>query len=438
VYATVEKDETGRQYTRLIEREGPTGAIITTSKIRLDRDLETRLLRLRVDDSEEQTRAAIDELARKAAIGSRRPSDRTEWHSLWRWLWTLAPMRVRVPLAPAVAAKIPSVTVRLRRDVGQLFALVAAHAALHLVTRERDEAGFVLANYDDYEVVCGLVDELLGTGAGTSLPAWAQETWTAVPEQGDGVTFAALGRSLGIGTDADRDRALKLIELGHLANRETRPRAAAKLVRADPLPDDATFLPSGESVRAALEHTPTPTDPISRTEAGTSVAPGAVVRAEGPEPPHVHTANCGGLPEGSGAESGADRDARTVEPLASAGSDPSSEVESTSRETVIPGLRLDAATKEAFAAEIAAGSTPAQAADAIGLGPHISVSLAPWAPEIVRGVPYRLALEWERDGLVSPGTADIVASLNDNDASAWPRRGDQVARRNRHVSDSRD
>ncbi len=34
----------------MIERDGPALALISTSAIRIDRDLETRLLRIRIDD----------------------------------------------------------------------------------------------------------------------------------------------------------------------------------------------------------------------------------------------------------------------------------------------------------------------------------------------------------------------------------------------------
>ena len=50
-YETVEKGEDGRMQARLIEREGPTAVLITTTEVSLHPENETRLLSVPVDDS---------------------------------------------------------------------------------------------------------------------------------------------------------------------------------------------------------------------------------------------------------------------------------------------------------------------------------------------------------------------------------------------------
>ena len=51
---------------RLIEREGPTGLIVTTTAVKLHRENETRLLSLTVTDTQDQTRAVMAALAEEA------------------------------------------------------------------------------------------------------------------------------------------------------------------------------------------------------------------------------------------------------------------------------------------------------------------------------------------------------------------------------------
>jgi hypothetical protein len=55
-YETVEKTSEGMK-PRLIERDGPTGLIVTTTAVKLHPENETRLLSLTVTDTQEQTRA---------------------------------------------------------------------------------------------------------------------------------------------------------------------------------------------------------------------------------------------------------------------------------------------------------------------------------------------------------------------------------------------
>ena len=250
--------------TETIVRSGPTAALITTSAVRLDRDLDNRLLRVSVDDSEELTRRIIERHGERAARGGTPARDRSEWHALNQWLMLQAPIAVRIPFAPLLAAEIPATAVRLRRDVQTVFSLTGAHAALHLESRERDDDGYVIATGADYTAARDLVDAILGTNADHAVPIWAQETWDAVPEVAEeAITYARLGRVLGIGTDAARTRALRLEESGLLTNLETRWKRPAKLIRGDTIPaGQDEFLPRFERlhdvVEAATERSPEP------------------------------------------------------------------------------------------------------------------------------------------------------------------------------------
>src|SRR5829696_6881344 len=109
-YETVEKTSEGLR-PRLIEREGPTGLIVTTTAVKLHPENETRLLSLTVNDTKEQTR---DVLATLAEEDGEAP-DLKPWQALQEWLATTE-HRVHIPYAEVLAGLIPPVAVRLRRD----------------------------------------------------------------------------------------------------------------------------------------------------------------------------------------------------------------------------------------------------------------------------------------------------------------------------------
>ena len=74
-YETVEKTANGLE-PRLIERTGPTGLVITTTRVQLHPENETRLFSLTVTDTPEQTRAIFQALAAEdAPAADLTPSD---------------------------------------------------------------------------------------------------------------------------------------------------------------------------------------------------------------------------------------------------------------------------------------------------------------------------------------------------------------------------
>src|ERR1700719_1993329 len=80
-YEAVEKTKEGL-VPRLIEREGPTGLMVTTTNLRLHPENETRMLSLTITDTCEQTAAVFRAFARD---GSSIATDLTRWHALQTW-----------------------------------------------------------------------------------------------------------------------------------------------------------------------------------------------------------------------------------------------------------------------------------------------------------------------------------------------------------------
>src|SRR4029450_8198279 len=110
-YETVEKTPQGLQ-ARLIEREGPTGLIVTTTRDGLHPENEPRLISLTLADGQDQTRAILASLAEE---DRRDEVSREPWHALQRWIAT-SDARVTIPYANALVGLIPPLAVRLRRD----------------------------------------------------------------------------------------------------------------------------------------------------------------------------------------------------------------------------------------------------------------------------------------------------------------------------------
>src|SRR5215207_5474508 len=252
-YETVEKTSEGMK-PRLIEREGPTGLIVTTTSVKLHPENETRLLSLTVTDTQDQTRVVMAALAVEA--GEAGPNFEP-WHALQVWLES-AEHRVFIPYAKILADLIPPVAVRLRRDFGALLNLIRAHALLHQATRERDSEGRIVATIEDYSAVRELVVDLVGEGVEATVPETVRETVEAVERlqedsNGEPVTVAELARKLKLDRSTVSRRARSAKDRGYLRDLEDNPRKHSRLVLGDDLPDDVQILPTPDDVRAGMQ-----------------------------------------------------------------------------------------------------------------------------------------------------------------------------------------
>ena len=147
--------------SRLIEKEGPTGLIVTTTAVRLHPENETRMLTLTITDTQAQTAAVFQALAQE---GAHADPDLSQWHALQTWLSTGPTRKCRFPYAKALADLMPPIAVRLRRDFKTVLMLIRAHALLHQASRDKDEQGRVVATLEDYAAVRELVADLVAEG----------------------------------------------------------------------------------------------------------------------------------------------------------------------------------------------------------------------------------------------------------------------------------
>jgi hypothetical protein len=261
VYTTVIGTEHGPKAVT-IEREGPTGLIITTTALDLHPENETRLLSLTLADTPEQTTAVM--LA--AARDTHDAPDLIDFHALDQWL-SLGPRGVAIPFAENLAQAVPPIATRLRRDFRQVLSLVRAHALLHQATRETDEDGRVIATLEDYTVVRELVIEVLSEGVEAIVPAIVRETVEAIPDQLNSLSVTELAELLHLDKSSASRRVQQALELGYLANDEERRGYPARLRRGLPLPAEIVLLPTVETLQRCTAEGPDDIPPPDASDA---------------------------------------------------------------------------------------------------------------------------------------------------------------------------
>jgi len=252
-YESVEKTSEDTK-PRLIEREGPTGLIVTTTAVKLHPENETWLLFLTVTDTQDQTKVVMAALAEEAGEAGQ---DFEPWHALQIWL-ERAEHCVWIPYAKKLAELIPPVAVRLRCDLGALLNLIRAHALLHQATRKRDGEGRIVGTIEDYAAVREPVVDLVGEGVEATVPITVRETVEAVKRMrkdsnGEPVTVAELVRRLELDRSAVSRRARNAKDRGYLRDLEDNPRKPSRLIPGDDLPDDVQILPKPEDVQASVK-----------------------------------------------------------------------------------------------------------------------------------------------------------------------------------------
>lgn len=246
-YETVEKTSEGMK-PRLIERKGPTGCLLTTTAARLHPENETRMLSVNISDTRQQTRFILDRLAEETTT----QVDLEPWKALQTWL-KAANHRTTIPYAKDLAAMVPEIAVRLRRDFNHVLTLIRAHALLHQCTREKDDEGRIVATVEDYAAVYSLIADIVAEGVEATVRPEVRETVTAVKgligEGQDSVSIKRVADALRLDASTVSRRVYVARKLGYLKNEETRRGMPAKLSVGDKMPEDIEVLPHPDRLR---------------------------------------------------------------------------------------------------------------------------------------------------------------------------------------------
>ncbi len=272
-YEFVEKTSEGMR-PRLIEREGPTGLIVTTTADKMHPENETRLLSVTVDDTSQQTRSILKALARETAV----EPNLEPWLALQRWI-ARADHDVTIPYADALADKMPAVAVRLRRDFMAVLNLIRAHTILHQATRSRDADGCIVAEIKDYIRVRDLVADLVAEGVEATVPVTVRETVNALgrlvaDNHDDPVSVGPVAQELKLDNSAASRRLQSAINRGYVKNLEDRRGRAGRYVLGEPMPEDLEILPAPDVLQPMHwcspdqgdMHTPCPGEDIIHNE----------------------------------------------------------------------------------------------------------------------------------------------------------------------------
>lgn len=262
-YETVEKTRDGL-VPKFIEREGPTGLIVTTTSVRLHPENETRMLSLTVSDTREQTAAVFRALANGGTHGA----DLSQWLALQTWLAT-SNCQVDIPYAARLAEMVPPVAVRLRRDFKTVLTLIRAHVLLHQASRQKDAGGRLVAEVADYAAVRELVAELVAEGAEVAIKPEVRETVRAVADLlTDGreeAKQADIRKALKLDKSVVSRRVTAAVDAGVLRNLEDRKGRPARLVLGDPLPEEIELLPKPERLHGCAVVEP---DKLASSDSG--------------------------------------------------------------------------------------------------------------------------------------------------------------------------
>jgi hypothetical protein len=244
-YPTVVRDEDGTLRTVKLTKEGPTNLVTSTTSISLHPENETRMFSLPSNDSQAQTRAVMLGASSDDDLDGDGP-DFSEWHDYQRWLAS-SNRRVTIPYARCVAAQIPPVAVRLRRDWNAVRSLIRAHAMMHQLNRDTDASGRIIATLEDYDAIRSLVSDLVAEGISATVPKTVRETVDTVallaerPEAD--ATVAAVATELKLERSAATRRLHTARDRGFLVNLEDRRGKAARYAVGDPMPGDVVVLP---------------------------------------------------------------------------------------------------------------------------------------------------------------------------------------------------
>lgn len=235
---TVRNPETGEYGVKEVDKPGPT-VLITTSTRRLGHQFDTRIFSLDVLDTPDKIEAALLAQAELELNGATVPDEALI--AFQGYLQALAPWEVAVPFIKVLATEIgrKAMAPRIMRDFARLTSLIKSVAIIRHRQRQRDKAGRIIAQIQDYATVFDLVGpmyEATLTGASKELKATV-EVVKKMLDLGESITATTLAAKLGINRGTASRRVNAAIKRGWIINRETKKGQPWDLQLGEPLPE---------------------------------------------------------------------------------------------------------------------------------------------------------------------------------------------------------
>jgi hypothetical protein len=171
---TTIKDQDGKFKAVKVEQEGPIAFVQTTtlaSRLIFPED-RNRALLFNIDDSQEQTREIINQIAASHCdekFGADRKDIIKRHHNFQNCL--PKDVKISVPFAKKLGEQIPDKYITSRRATTQIFSMLRAVTLLHHNQRERDEYGRLVATQEDYKIALEILQQPLSESLGVPAPA---------------------------------------------------------------------------------------------------------------------------------------------------------------------------------------------------------------------------------------------------------------------------
>ena len=244
------QDKPGKWSADEIQQEGPIAYVeCTTLGIREINDEDrTRFVLLSVDESLQQTKAVIRELAKAAS----NPGDPDEADSIVALHHTiqrlLQPLQVVVPFADELTECLPAEPLEARRSFGHLIGYIMAVALLHQFQRQRGDQGRIIAVQQDYDIVREQLTGPLAHSLGCGLTTGAAALLEVVKAMGGSFTVSQAATKAHRSENTARSRLKELAGAGQLIQAvQARGRLPAQYSMAtDPPPLNGLILPELE------------------------------------------------------------------------------------------------------------------------------------------------------------------------------------------------
>lgn len=160
---TVKSPYTGEFETKEKEVDGPVMFLITTTLPFIHNENETRNLSVYIDESIEQTKLVFGKISDEYKIEQKRPT-KEEIRKFINLQRILKPYKVIIPYVDILKDIFPVEPIRVRRDFGQLLAIIEVIALLHQYQRktfEKDGVMYLETDLADYYYAKIIAEETL-------------------------------------------------------------------------------------------------------------------------------------------------------------------------------------------------------------------------------------------------------------------------------------
>ncbi|MEP2943137.1 MAG: hypothetical protein ABJO72_05010 [Hyphomicrobiales bacterium] len=240
-YLTVDSNSKEGLKSKRIQKDGPTGLIMTTTNNALHPEDESRILSVNITESPEQIKMALLSKILKGGK-AKKEMDVTRWHKLIAFN-RVGPTKVQIPYLKEMIEYLPLSHDRIKRDLNQVISLIETHALMHCYVRDWVDNETVLASREDYNTVYRLIHQALAEGLQESVSASVRELVEAVTKLSSnphiGVSQTELAKHLERDQYAVSRTARDATRLGYLKNNNPGQGRKAELVLGD------MELPSG-------------------------------------------------------------------------------------------------------------------------------------------------------------------------------------------------